>query len=71
MSAERILCGTRALSGRCENIIVVTNDVGSDEICNKHGTMEYIHALGWLNAKMAAEFDEVYEMVVGIPIRLK
>ena len=34
-------------------------------------TMEYIEALGRINERLAAEADEVVEVVAGIPQRIK
>ncbi|MDR1560659.1 MAG: bifunctional adenosylcobinamide kinase/adenosylcobinamide-phosphate guanylyltransferase [Clostridiales bacterium] len=68
---ERVLRGVLDLSNRCAHIIVVTNDVGSDGVIYEEGVEKYVSLLGRLNAAITAEFDEAFEMVAGIPVRLK
>jgi adenosylcobinamide kinase/adenosylcobinamide-phosphate guanylyltransferase len=70
-AGSRVLSGVLSLSGRCANIIVVTNDVGAGGMDYGEGTKKYAGLLGRLNASVTAEFDEAYEMVAGIPVRLK
>jgi adenosylcobinamide kinase/adenosylcobinamide-phosphate guanylyltransferase len=69
---KRILAGISLLEERCENLIVVTNDVGS-ESCEGFdaSTRLYVEELGRMNALLAARFDVVYELVCGIPLVLK
>ena len=55
-----------------ENMIVITNDVGSDLITQySDSTKRYINAVGKINAALAREADIVIEMVCGIPLLLK
>lgn len=68
---EAVLTGVDALRRQCENLIVVTNDVGSDNKDYDPGTRAYIRALGRINAILAQRADEVYELVCGIPLRLR
>jgi len=68
---DKVMRGVRSLKEQCENLIVVTNDVGSDSRQYSEGTRDYIRALGKINAVMAQEADCVYELVCGIPIVLK
>lgn len=68
---DRVMDGVRALRGQCGNLIVVTNDVGSDCESYDASTHAYIRVLGALNAAIAAEADAVCELVCGIPIPLK
>lgn len=67
---EAVLTGVDALRRQCENLVVVTNDVGSDNKDYDPGTRAYIRALGRINAILAQQADEVYELVCGIPLRL-
>ena len=68
----RLLEGVISLESRCENLIVVTNDVGSGTTQSyNEQTREYVEVLGRLNAALAARFDVVYELVCGIPLCLK
>lgn len=66
-----VLEGLDALAAQCENIIVVTNDVGSSGQLYREGTLAYIRALGQINAAVAARFDTVWELVCGIPLLRK
>jgi adenosylcobinamide kinase/adenosylcobinamide-phosphate guanylyltransferase len=69
---ERVLADVLKLSERCANLIVVTNDVGSDVLGQySDSTLRYIDTLGELNIELAERFDVVYELVAGIPILLK
>ncbi|MDR0937562.1 MAG: bifunctional adenosylcobinamide kinase/adenosylcobinamide-phosphate guanylyltransferase [Oscillospiraceae bacterium] len=71
-AAERVLADVLKLSERCANLIVVTNDVGSDVLGQySDSTLRYIDTLGELNIELAERFDVVYELVAGIPILLK
>ncbi len=68
---EAVLTGVEVLCRQCENLIVVTNDVGSDNKDYDPSTRAYIRALGRINAALAQKADAVYELVCGIPIVLK
>jgi adenosylcobinamide kinase/adenosylcobinamide-phosphate guanylyltransferase len=69
---ERVLEGIVSLENRCDNLIVVTNDVGSESFgMYSASTQLYVRLLGRLNAVLAARFDVVYELVCGIPLALK
>ena len=69
---ERILNGIISLEDRCENLIVVTNDVGSGTAAAYDDkTLLYVEVLGRLNAVLALRFDTVYELVCGIPLCIK
>lgn len=69
---QRIYEGIVALEGRCANLIVVTNDVGSGTTAGyDDATRLYVELLGRLNAELASRFDVVCEQVCGIPVALK
>ncbi len=68
---DKILREVRLLAERADNLILVTNDVGSDGESYSESTLRYVDALGRLNQAFAAEFDTVYELVCGIPLLLK
>jgi adenosylcobinamide kinase/adenosylcobinamide-phosphate guanylyltransferase len=68
---RRVLDGVTRLSSVAGNLIVVTNDVGSDGGGYDAATTKYADTLGQLNAALAAEFDAVYELVCGIPLKIK
>ncbi|MBQ9200392.1 MAG: bifunctional adenosylcobinamide kinase/adenosylcobinamide-phosphate guanylyltransferase [Lachnospiraceae bacterium] len=60
-----------ALNKSCDNLVVVSNNVFEDGIKYDKSTMEYIKALGDINRYLAGLSDEVWEVVAGIPIRVK
>ena len=68
---DKILREVRSLAEKADNLILVTNDVGSDAEEYSESTLRYVDTLGRLNAVFASEFDAVFELVCGIPIRLK
>ena len=61
----------KKLYERCENLVIVSNNVFEDGIIYDESTMEYIKALGDINKFLAELSDEVWEVVAGIPIRVK
>lgn len=68
---QKIMDGIHSLQAQAENLIVITNNVGSD--CEEYSdsTFRYVDLLGRLNAAVAQEADTVCEMVCGIPVLLK
>lgn len=68
---ERILRGVEILRKQADPLVIVTNNVFEDGIVYDDSTMEYIEALGRINERLAAEADEVVEVVAGIPQRIK
>ncbi len=68
---DDIMNGVVALAAQCDDLIVVTNDVGGDGHVYDSGTAQYIEMLGRLNRALAARFDCVCELVCGLPILLK
>ena len=68
---EKIADGIKKLSEDVSELVIVTNQVGSDGISYPEGTDEYIRILGRINRKIAALSDNVIECVYGIPVVLK
>lgn len=68
---DKILSDIAALEEKCDTLIVVTNEVGSDGGAYSEGTARYLETLGRLNRALAARFDVVAELVCGIPVVLK
>lgn len=65
---EEIKTGIDRLIGKCDNLVVVTNEIFSDGITYDFDTMRYMEILGKVNTYMAALADEVVESVYGIPV---
>jgi adenosylcobinamide kinase/adenosylcobinamide-phosphate guanylyltransferase len=70
-SCDYIMDGIEHLISNSKNLIVVTNEVFSDNGSEYKETMEYIQVLGKINQKLAQKADMVYEVVCGIPVLLK
>ncbi len=68
---EKVVAGVENLHRQTDTLIVITNDVGSDNEDYSDETRAYIRYLGEINARVAAMADQVYELVAGIPICLK
>ena len=67
----QIIAGVRRLRKHLKQLVIVSNNVFEDGIRYDDSTMEYIRALGDINAALAAEADTVMEVVVGIPVVVK
>ncbi|MDO5346171.1 MAG: bifunctional adenosylcobinamide kinase/adenosylcobinamide-phosphate guanylyltransferase [Lachnospiraceae bacterium] len=70
-AAEEIKIGIDRLLGKCDNLVVVTNEVFSDGLTYDAETVKYQQLLGTVNRYMASLADEVTEVVYGIPVPLK
>lgn len=68
---EKIVSEIQILSQKLDNLVIVTNNVFEDGVIYDAGTMEYLKALGRINAALAGLADRVAEVVVGIPVELK
>ena len=68
---EKIVSEIQTLSQKLDNLVIVTNNVFEDGVIYDAGTMEYLRALGRINAALAHLADRVAEVVVGIPVELK
>lgn len=69
--ADVIIRGINCLQKKCENLIIVTNEVGSDGEAYNQETKEYIEILGTVNRSLCRAADSVTEVVYGIPIKIK
>ena len=68
---EKVVAGVKNLQRQTDTLIVITNDVGSDNESYSDETRRYIRALGVINVRVAQMADQVYELVAGIPLCLK
>ena len=68
---DKIVNGIMKLSYSVSELVIVTNQVGSDGIVYAEETMEYIRILGEINRRTAEIADNVIECVYGIPVLLK
>jgi len=67
-AVEAIKEGFLKLEQKCDNLIVVSNDVFADGSSYDVGTVEYLDILGTLNRDLSRYFERVVEVVCGIPI---
>ena len=67
----KILQGMEGLRKQADPLVIVSNNVFEDGMIYDDSTMEYIEALGRINERLAAEADEVVEVIAGIPQRIK
>lgn len=70
-SVSEIIKGVDIIGNKAENLIIVTNDIFSDGEKYAPETEMYIKYLGQINRYICSKADVVYEVVCGIPIRLK
>jgi len=68
---DAVMEGVAALEAQCHDLVLITNDVGSGGLDYDGGTLDYIAALGRINAALAARADRVCELVCGIPLARK
>lgn len=67
-TVETVRKGIRALLERCNNLIVVTNELFSDGAEYDTDTSRYLKYLGQINRETAEIADEVVEIVYSIPV---
>lgn len=67
-AVEEIIDGVENIAKKCENLIIVTNEIFSDGCNYDDNTLQYIENMGKINIKMAELADNVVEMVYGIPV---
>ena len=65
---ERVLDGVRHLAARAALTVVVTNELFSDGVNYDTETADYLACLARLNRAVAAEAQQVCEVVCGIPV---
>ncbi|MCR5415591.1 MAG: bifunctional adenosylcobinamide kinase/adenosylcobinamide-phosphate guanylyltransferase [Pseudobutyrivibrio sp.] len=68
---HEIIKQVQNLSNGVAHLIIVSNNIFEDGAIYDEATKEYMRALGEINEKVAAISDAVYEVVVGIPIKVK
>ena len=69
--ANKIVEGIKRLSEKTSELVIVTNEVGTDGNDYSPDTMAYIKQMGVINRRIAELADNVVECVYGIPIARK
>ncbi len=68
---EKVTEGIKKLADKCLDLVIISNDVSRDISTYTDGTNDYIKAMGRINNCLAALSDRTYEMVCGIPLKIK
>ena len=68
---DRVLAGIAKAAHRADLLVVVTNELFSDGVRYDPETAAYLELLADLNRAIAAQADQVYEVVCGIPVAWK
>lgn len=69
--AEKIMRDISVLNKNCGELVIVSDDVFEDGMDYPNATKAYAAALGKINRGLAKPADEVFEVVAGIPVRIK
>lgn len=69
--SKKIVEDCKKLALKVQNLVIVSNNVFEDGVCYDKETRAYQKALGRINCELSRMADEVYELVVGIPIKIK
>ena len=70
-TVPEIMKGVRHLKDLAAHLVIVTNEIFSEVNTYEGDTRTYQSYLGRINQEMAKMADEVYEVVYGIPVKLK
>ncbi|MCI8560066.1 MAG: bifunctional adenosylcobinamide kinase/adenosylcobinamide-phosphate guanylyltransferase [Dorea sp.] len=70
-TAKKILKGIGHILKQTENLVIVTNEVSSEDKDYSEEILEYIYLLGEVNQELACMADKVTEVVYGIPVPVK
>ena len=68
LTVKNILAGVLEIKNKCENFVIVTNEVFSDGIDYDDETIRYIKYIGEINKQIGKEADNVVEVVYSIPV---
>ena len=68
---DRVLAGIAKAADRAGLLVVVTNELFSDGMRYDPETAAWLEGLAGLNRAIAAQADQVYEVVCGIPVAWK
>lgn len=68
---QKIYQGILQLEKKCEHLVIVTNEIFSEELPDWEDSAIYTRNLGILNQMLAKYAQNVYEVVAGIPLLQK
>ena len=67
-TVQEVIRGIESINNQEENLVIVTNEVFSDDIVYDDVTMRYIKNLGEINKEIGKKADNVVEVVYSIPV---
>ncbi|MEG1972990.1 MAG: bifunctional adenosylcobinamide kinase/adenosylcobinamide-phosphate guanylyltransferase [Oscillospiraceae bacterium] len=70
-AVDEITKGIENIINQSENIVIVSNDIFSDNLAYDAETLDYMKILGLLNQKIGEKADYVIEICYSIPIFIK
>lgn len=70
-TVNKVKDGIKTLAENSDNLVIVTNNVFESGSDYDPTTLSYMEALGRVNRELFNMADEVYEVVVGISMRIK
>ena len=70
-TVDKVLSGIKELCKATDNLVIVSNNIFESDSDYDDITLSYMQALGEINAELAKIADEVYEVTVGISLRIK
>lgn len=65
---KAVIEGVRQIAAQCDDLVIITNEVGSELCQYEKSTQDYVRALGEINCALAEMADCVCELVCGIPL---
>lgn len=68
---DRLVGEVEALGQSYDHTVLVGNEVGGEGAYRLESTNEWVRLIGALNCRIAASFDEVVEVVAGVPCHVK
>ena len=68
---ERLVGEVEALGQSYDHTVLVGNEVGGEGAYRLESTNKWVRLIGALNCRIAASFDEVVEVVAGVPCHVK
>lgn len=69
--ASRIVSEIMILAQHCDDLTIVSGEVGSGGIRYEGDTLSYLKALGMINRRLASKADRVIEVVCGLENEIK
>lgn len=70
-TVDAVVSAVKQLKQRCDLLVVVSSDVARDGCRYDELTEQYIQNMVQINQQISALADQVFEVVCGIPVRVK